>query len=112
MTTFANAGFIRIPAPRNAMPGSSWFRISADSRCFDGHFDGAPILPGVAHLALVLMAQEDQRVLTGVRDVRFTHPLRPGDEVEVILIGKELPAIRFEIRWRGKTATSGLLIFV
>lgn len=89
--------------------------MAPDSRCFDGHFEGAPILPGVAHFALALSALaggEHNRVLTGVRDVRFTRPLGPGDEVEVILAeGREPHSVRFEIRRDGRPASGGLLLF-
>src|SRR5688572_11535005 len=107
---FAQAGLVPIPAPETAASGSHWFRLAADSPCFDGHFQGAPILPGVAHFALALTALargSDSRVLAGVRDVRFTRPLGPGDQVEVILAeGREPHSVRFEIR-RDGLPTSG-----
>lgn len=83
---------------------------------FDGHFDGAPILPGVAHIALAIRACTEEsggpRPLSGLRDVRFTRPLAPGDEVEVLLReGEEADSVRFEIRSRDELASVGLLIF-
>lgn len=107
---------IPIPGPSAPPPGSSWFRVSQHSRWFDGHFDGEPILPGIAHLALALAALVRQsgrnRTLTALRDVRFSRPLRPGDEVEVLLSeGREPFAVRFEIRCQGQRATLGLLVF-
>lgn len=95
---FPDAGFIALGANR--------FRIAKDSRLFDGHFDGAPILPGIAHIALALHAIGDDRVPAAVRDVRFRAPIFPGDEVEVIFDGS-----RFEIRSGGKPATTGVLVF-
>jgi 3-hydroxymyristoyl/3-hydroxydecanoyl-(acyl carrier protein) dehydratase len=103
--------------PPGASSDGCWhFRISASSRCFDGHFDGAPILPGVVHVALALSACATQatkkRTLKGVRDVRLKHPLRPGDEVEIIL--NEAPdgaTVKFEIRCLGKSVTVGHLEF-
>lgn len=110
LTLFPNAGMVPID------DSASRFSVAEDSRCFDGHFDGAPILPGVAHLALALAACERKagraRVLTGLRDIRFKRPLGPGDEVEIILAGGEQPnSVRFDIRCRGEQASSGLLIF-
>jgi hypothetical protein len=51
-------------------------------------------------------------VLQGLRDVRLRRPLRPGDEVEVILTeGKDAAFLRFEIRCLGETVTDGLFVF-
>ena len=92
------------------------FRVSPESRCFDGHFAGLPILPGVGHLAMVASAcaRRSRRdlALAGARDLRFQRPLGPGDEVEVVLDdGVEPFSVRFEIRRRGEVASRGLLVF-
>lgn len=97
---------------------SAWtasFRIPHDSRWFQGHFDGAPILPGVTHLALALAAcdPEGGHDLKGVREVRFNHPILPGDEVEVRLEQGADPATRrYQVRCRGRVASSGVLVLV
>lgn len=116
MTLFPEAGLEPIPGPLAASAGSSYFKVSERSRCFDGHFDGAPILPGVAHVALALSACVKQAgrplVLKGLRDFRLKRPLRPGDEVEVVLTeGKDAAFVRFEIRCLGESVTVGLLVF-
>lgn len=116
LTPFPHAGFQPIPAPLTASDGSSYFKVSEQSRCFDGHFDGAPILPGVAHVALALSAcvkQEGRsRILRGLRDLRLKRPLRPGDEVEVVLTsGLDGASVRFEIRRLGESVTIGVLVF-
>jgi len=107
---------IPIPGPSAPPSDSWWFRVSPQSRWFDGHFDDEPILPGIAHLALALAALYRQagrdRTLTALRGVRFSRPLRPGDEVEVLLSeGTEPSSVRFEIRCQGQRATLGLLVF-
>ena len=57
-------------ARRVVLPsGGSWFA---------GHFPGNPILPGVAHLALL------DRPLAAVVSLRLRAPLVPGDEVEIL----------------------------
>ena len=115
VTPFPGAGFIRVSRASDAGDGV-FFRIDASSRLFDGHFDGAPILPGVAHVALALSACAERGIahgaLQGLRDVRFSSPLEPGDEVEVVVVdGGDEASVRFDIRARGRSATSGLLIF-
>jgi 3-hydroxymyristoyl/3-hydroxydecanoyl-(acyl carrier protein) dehydratase len=110
LTPFPNAGFEPIDE------SGKRFRLAENNPCFDGHFDGAPILPGIAHLALALTADAHDagrtRTLVGLRDVRFVRPLGPGDEVEVVLTPGRLPrSVRFELRCRCATASSGLLIF-
>jgi 3-hydroxymyristoyl/3-hydroxydecanoyl-(acyl carrier protein) dehydratase len=111
LTLFPNAGIVPIEGDAGR------FSLVPDSPCFHGHFDGAPVLPGVAHLAIALAACARQtgrtRVLTGLRNVRFTRLLVPGDEVEVILTGDgSLPhSVRFDIRCGGEHASSGVLVF-
>ncbi len=83
-------------------------KIPAASPWFEGHFDGAPILPGIAHIALALGSTN--RVLKGVRDVRFRKPIGPGAEVDVVLT-VEKDSTRFEIRQGDEVASSGVLVF-
>lgn len=116
MTRFSSAGLVQIPGPAPSTGGSVWFRISPDSSCFDGHFDGAPVFPGVAHFAVALTACDQLRIaerpLIGLRDVRFSRPLHPGDEIEVKLTDGAVPSsMLFEVRCRGERASSGLLVF-
>jgi len=100
----------------NPSTGTARFRLAPGDGLFDGHFDGAAILPGVAHIALALSAigcaWSSVGDLTGLRDVRFTRALRPGDEVEVALTTGRLPtSVRFELRSLGELVSSGLLLF-
>lgn len=116
LNSFPDAGFVPIARPSSPSVRSMWFRLDDQGRCFEGHFDSLPILPGVAHLALALSAlgtrAGSERVLTGVRGVQFRRHLHPGDEVEVVLsAAKESAAVRFEIRSEGKLATVGFLVF-
>jgi Polyketide synthase dehydratase len=116
VTLFTEAGFVPLPLGPFAPVRTSRWMVAQSSRCFEGHFEGAPILPGVAHLALALRACGEEasgpRVLTGLKDVRFKRPLGPGDEVEVALAeGSEPSSVRFEIRAHGEPASVGLLLF-
>lgn len=113
---FPEAGFVPLPASPGAPPRTSRWRIPPQSRCFEGHFAGDPILPGVAHVALALSAcareAGDPQLVKGLQDLRLKIPLRPGDEVDVVLAaGREPLSVRFEIRRDGEPASTGLLLF-
>jgi 3-hydroxymyristoyl/3-hydroxydecanoyl-(acyl carrier protein) dehydratase len=63
----------------------STHRIAADLRAFDGHFPGAPVLPGAYLLALVLHQLEQHPALRAslgatvqVQQVKFLAPVGPG----------------------------------
>jgi 3-hydroxymyristoyl/3-hydroxydecanoyl-(acyl carrier protein) dehydratase len=91
--------------------------VPSTSNCFDGHFDGAPILPGIAHLALVLDACAERFgtrcELSGIGDVRWRRPIRPGDELTVAIDGSLAdPAIRFSIHCGTQIASSGSVMIV
>ena len=64
-----------------------WF--PPELQCFQGHFPGLPIYPGVAQLDLVqhhirsLLLPE--QVCTGVEQLKFQQPIRPYDEVTLQL---------------------------
>ena len=57
-------------------------RIPAGSEFFRGHFEGDPILPGVALLAIAheLLTTRIPKLpaLLGLRGLRFRNPVRPG----------------------------------
>ncbi|HTQ80885.1 MAG TPA: hypothetical protein VMM92_12885 [Thermoanaerobaculia bacterium] len=76
--------------------GNGWglaVRIPEDSALFTGHFPGHPILPGIAHLALVTRAISDWRgrkvALAGVRSIKLRRPVGPG---ETLLVRLSAPA--------------------
>lgn len=61
---------------------STHIRVPADSPWFEGHFPGAPVLPGVAQLGMVhdLLCRRFGRQLpvAQVSRVRFKQMIRPG----------------------------------
>jgi 3-hydroxyacyl-[acyl-carrier-protein] dehydratase len=61
--------------------------VPVESAWFDGHFPGAPILPGVAQLAMVedILKETLGRIVTVTRlgRVRFKSVIHPGDNVTV-----------------------------
>lgn len=67
------------------------YRVRGDEWFLDGHFPGDPIVPGVvlceilAQSACVLLGAQGghgSTLFTGLNNVRFRHPVRPGDTVE------------------------------
>jgi hypothetical protein len=112
---FPHAGIERVPGPPGSPADSLHFKVSERSRCFDGHFDGAPVLPAVAHVALALSACAIRAgrplVLVGLRDLKLRRPLGPGDELEVVLTGDvDAPAVAFDLRRGGESASIGVLV--
>jgi 3-hydroxymyristoyl/3-hydroxydecanoyl-(acyl carrier protein) dehydratase len=70
----------------------STHRIAADLRAFEGHFPGAPVLPGAYLLALVLHQLEQQPALRArlgatlqVQQVKFLAPVGPGHTLRLRL---------------------------
>ena len=114
MTSFPRAGFEPVSGP-GGTDVSLTVKVPASSGCFDGHFEGAPILPGIAHLALVLDACETRFgtpcELTGIGDVRWRRPIRPGDQLAITVTGElSDPAVRFSIRCGPEIASSGTVM--
>jgi 3-hydroxymyristoyl/3-hydroxydecanoyl-(acyl carrier protein) dehydratase len=68
-------------------------RVDPAWPAFDGHFPGAPVLPGAYLLALVLREVERHAALAArvagrelqVQQVKFLAPVRPGDALRVQL---------------------------
>ena len=68
------------------------YRVRADEYFLQGHFPGNPIVPGVilcemlAQSACVLLQDQIRDgmlpVYTGLNNVKFRSPVRPGDTVE------------------------------
>ena len=71
---------------------------------FAGHFPGHPILPGIAHLALVA----GDRPLAEVRNLKLRKPVLPGDVLD--LFQEETDGVlRFEIRRGEELVSNGVV---
>jgi 3-hydroxymyristoyl/3-hydroxydecanoyl-(acyl carrier protein) dehydratase len=73
--------------------------IAADHPAFEGHFPGAPIVPGVVLLDEAMFASA---AATGVERhrvdwVKFLRPVRPGQAVMVRHVVEASGAVRFDI---------------
>ena len=84
--------------------------LPAESRFFEGHFPGQPILPAVAQLALLAellrhLHGPDARILE-ILQLRLLNPLQPGDQVRLHLHPSPPGAVTaFEIE-RGRVRIS------
>jgi len=86
-------------------------RIPPDCALFDGHFPGAPVLPGVAQLGLVLQAVRARRGertrLARVEHLRLRLPVGPGDRLELELAGDD--RVDFVLARAGRRVAYGTL---
>ena len=93
--------------------------VPADSSWFSGHFPGEPILPGIALVHIVKQAihQEalkkgEQLELHALKRVRFTQPVRPGDQLSVNISAEDAGEERlfhFKIVCRENIVSSGMI---
>jgi len=78
--------------------------IPEGSPFFAGHFPGQPILPGIAHLALVA----GDRPLAEVRVLKLRKPVLPGDVLDLSFEETD-GLVRFEIRRGEETMSNGVV---
>lgn len=96
--------------------------VPRDSRFFEGHFDGMPMLPGVAQV--VAIAHREAERVFGVLGpplrltrVKFQDTILPGDRLELSLTRErgDETLVRFRIeRMRNegaKVASSGTIVY-
>jgi 3-hydroxymyristoyl/3-hydroxydecanoyl-(acyl carrier protein) dehydratase len=99
-----------------AVAAGGWrarLRFEASSPVFAGHFEGDPVLPGIAHLVILAHAL---RVLRGprasvaeVRWLRLRCLVRPEEVLEVAVDGPDADgACRFEARVGRARAAGGV----
>jgi 3-hydroxyacyl-[acyl-carrier-protein] dehydratase len=83
--------------------------IPAASPIFAGHFPGRPLLPGIAHLALLRQVLDELAArgelagagtaIAEVRRLRLRRPVSPGDRIELRVLAIDAAgAHRFELR--------------
>jgi 3-hydroxyacyl-[acyl-carrier-protein] dehydratase len=93
-------------------------QVSINEPFFQGHFPGAPVMPGVlvvealaqvgAVLALREIEDRDEKLVlfTGIREARFRKPVVPGDtltlEVTALRIGSRIQRMRGEAKVDGQ----------
>lgn len=86
-------------------------RVEPSSRAFAGHFDGEPILPGIAHLVIVRHALRSMggAALAALSAVRFRRIVRPDDVLDVVVAAPDPEGLcRFDVRVEDMLAASGV----
>ena len=78
-------------------PAATAFVIAADDPCLDGHFPGAPIVPGVVVLDHVVAAAETsfELAVTGVARCKFRAALYPHERCGIALGAPAAGRLRF-----------------
>src|SRR5712672_4629992 len=103
-------------------------QVSVNESFFEGHFPGAPVMPGVlvvealaqcgAILALREIEDRDQKLVlfTGIREARFRKPVVPGDtltlEVTALRIGSRVQRMRGEAKVEGQLAADAEIMSI
>lgn len=100
---------------RSDTAGRFAVEIAPDLLWLQGHFPGAPLLPGIAQLlALVLDRTHALWPELGqprrVGRLKFKQPIRPGDSIEVRL-ERSGDEVRFGLHRGDEQCTSGALVF-
>src|SRR5205809_7948200 len=95
-------------------------QVSINESFFQGHFPGAPVMPGVLVIealaqcgAILALREIDDRdaklvLFTGIKEARFRRPVVPGDtlvlEVTAIRVGSRVQRMRGEAKVDGQLA--------
>src|SRR5438105_7852306 len=103
-------------------------QVSINESFFQGHFPGAPVMPGVlviealaqcgAILALREIENRDQKLVlfTGIKEARFRRPVVPGDtlvlEVTALRTGSRIQRMRGEAKVEGQLCADAELTSV
>jgi 3-hydroxymyristoyl/3-hydroxydecanoyl-(acyl carrier protein) dehydratase len=95
--------------------------VPPDLRFFEGHFEGEPMLPGIAQL--LALAHRRAREVFGalgrekrIVRVKFEAVIRPGDALDLVLersagSGEGEAQVRFEITRDGARCASGAIVY-
>lgn len=89
------------------------FVVSPGHPSLPGHFPDCPLVPGVVLLDEVfalLAARHPGWRLQGLPRVKFTHPVLPGDAVEVEAGPANDGRVAFQCRAHGRDVLGGVVI--
>lgn len=93
------------------MPFETTWAVDLHHPAFAGHFPGAPILPGVVVLDMVLQWAE---TVTGsvagqIGNAKFLSPVRPGEVLSMALVCTTPESARFDITCDSRKVATGQL---
>jgi 3-hydroxymyristoyl/3-hydroxydecanoyl-(acyl carrier protein) dehydratase len=90
-------------------------RFSGDEHFFQGHFPGAPILPGVVQLGLAVenakKAYGFDGALKMAKKLKFVHIIEPGHDIVLSLSKSGDGEVKYEFSEGGALCSSGTLVF-
>lgn len=95
--------------------------LAPESLWFDGHFPGAPILPGIAQLAMVrdmlrrhVAGTGGQIAIVAIKRVRFRQMIKPSDTIMLTAAREpdDPSAYKFRVTVQNQVACSGTMVTV
>lgn len=90
------------------------FEFRGEELCFQGHFPGVPILPGVMQLQFAHQVAEEmigrELSLKAVKKMKFVKVIEPADRISVDLEGDE-GEVRYTIKKGDEVCSSGVLVY-
>ncbi|RYF41987.1 MAG: 3-hydroxyacyl-ACP dehydratase [Comamonadaceae bacterium] len=93
------------------MEVESALEFAADHPAFEGHFPGAPIVPGVLLLDAALHALEQSgHVVTEVASAKFLRPVGPGESLSLACQLERTGRARFVMSRGPENVASGQLV--
>ena len=110
---------LEMPAMSNVVAGeNAWSAdlvFDSSAQYFRGHFDGFPVLAGVVQLGVARRFAEQWLgrafELASVRKLKFSHVVRPGETVRLVLSRKKDSEVSFEYLKGDRPCASGVLCF-
>ena len=108
-----------LPEVLDVVPGEDSctlsLRVPDQCKWFDGHFDGAPILSGVAQMDWIMSLAEEYLGLNqgfaGIDALKFQQAIQPGDLIRLELVwARDKQLLRFEISAESKITSGRMLL--